>query len=153
MWRFRWPRVGKMDGVIRPRNASRSVLARFAANEKETTNHNRANTGPDGNVDVLFFVKRHVDGTYVSLMGRFRVAEPAIGEPQDACDDKHYCCQLAGIHTNFSLPSPPIALASFQRKATQLPQVQRSTAKQSDESNGNQVKSDYVVQQPWNDQN
>jgi hypothetical protein len=35
----------------------------------------------------------------------------------------------------------------------QLPQVKCATTEQSDESNGNQVKSDDVVQQPGNDQN
>jgi hypothetical protein len=35
----------------------------------------------------------------------------------------------------------------------QLPHVQRATTEQSDESHGNQVKGDDVVQQPWNDQN
>jgi hypothetical protein len=77
-------------------------------------------------------------------MGRFGVAEPAIGEPQDAGYDKHDCCQLACIHINLSLPRPTIALATFQRKSNpfQSSQVQRATTKQSDESYGNQVKSD-----------
>jgi hypothetical protein len=96
-----------------------------------------------------------MEGTEVSLMGRFGVAEPAIREPQDAGYDKQNCRQFACVHIYFSLPRPTITPATFQRLGglPQLPQVKRATAEQSDESNGNQVKSYNVVQQPRNDQN
>jgi hypothetical protein len=76
-------------------------------NQQNPANNDRTYTGPDGNIDMLFFIDRHVYRTQIGLVGLLGIAKSAIREPQRTAYYKQDCHNFQCIHLVFSSKQHP----------------------------------------------
>jgi hypothetical protein len=98
-----------MAGYIRYHEAASGracacAITLTSAEDKQcAADQDRAHAYPHREVDGLPFVDRQLDRSYLDLMGRLGVAETAICQTQDACNDGQDRCTLDRVNAIASL--------------------------------------------------